>query len=519
MTHYSVLGFAAAAGLVFTISNPALAQSSLRVQLSTDIRSTNPGVNRDSDTDAVVLHMVEGLVAYGEDSSVKPLLAESVSASADGLTYTFKLRKGVKFHNNADLTSADVAWSWKRYMDPKTEWRCLSEFDGRSGTKVASVETPDPLTVVFKIDKPNALFLNTLARTDCGMTAILHKDSVKADGSWDRPIGTGPFRFDQWKRGEYIQLTRFADYATRDGKRDGYTGSKRPLVDQVRFMVVPDPSTAKAALLRGDIDIIPDVSNADAKELKSNPEIKLSVSPHMGLAGLLIQTRDPIFKNVKIRQAVAAAIDGEQVVAVATEGLGKRNNSIVPILSPYHKAAQATGWSYDPAKAKKLLEEAGYKGEPVIMLTNKRYTPMYDLAIITQAMLQAAGFNVSLEVLEWATQLDRYNKGNYQMMSFTYSPRLDPAQSFDAIMGSKDKQPRKVWDNPEAQKLMERAMVVSDESERQKLFDELHTMFLNDVPMIMLYNGLKTAASAKRVDGFESWSGGLPRVWEVRLTD
>jgi len=124
-----------------------------------------------------------------------------------------------------------------------------------------------------------------------------------------------------------------------------------------------------------------------------------------------------------------------------------------------------------------------------------------------------------LEVLEWATQLDRYNKGNYQMMSFTYSPRLDQAQSFDAIMGAKDKQPRKVWDNPHAQKLMERAMVISDESERQKIFDELHAMFLDDVPMLMLYNGLKTAASSKRVEGFESWSGALPRLWEVRLAD
>ncbi|KAB0264548.1 ABC transporter substrate-binding protein [Microvirga brassicacearum] len=508
-----------AVGFAFAGSTPGSAATPLRVQLSTDVRSTNPGVNRDSDTDAVVLHMVEGLVAYGEDARVKPLLAESVAMSEDGLTYTFKLRKGVKFHNGAGMTSADVVWSWNRYMDPKTEWRCFPEFDGRNGLKVTAIEAPDPMTVLFRIDKPNALFLNALARTDCGMTAILHKDSVKADGSWDKPVGTGPFQLDEWKRGEYIQLARFSDYANRGGKRDGYTGGKRPLVDHVRFMVVPDSSTAKAALLRGDIDIIPDVTNADAQELKSNPAIKLSVSPHMGLAGLLIQTRDPIFANAKIRQAVAAAINGDQVVAAVTEGLGKRNNSIVPTLSSYYKSPETKGWSYDPAKAKRLLTEAGYKGEPIVMLTNKRFSAMYDTAIITQAMLKAAGFNVSLEVLEWATQLDRYNKGNYQMMSFTYSARLDPAQSFEAIMGAKDKQPRKVWDNPEAQKLLERAMVVADEGERQKLFDRLHEMFIDDVPMIMLYNGLKTSASAKRAEGFESWSGSLSRVWEVRLTN
>ena len=153
------------------VALPALAQQTpLRISLNADIRSTNPGVNRDDNTDAVVLHAVEGLVAY-----------------------TFKLRNGVKFHNGAPLTAEDVAWSWKRYTDPKTEWRCLSEFDGRGRSKVQAIETPDAQTVVFRLDKPDALFLATLARTDCGMTGIIHKDSVKADGSWDKPIGNFPF--------------------------------------------------------------------------------------------------------------------------------------------------------------------------------------------------------------------------------------------------------------------------------------------------------------------------------------
>jgi peptide/nickel transport system substrate-binding protein len=99
-------------------------------------------VNRDNTTDGVLLNVVEGLVGYREDGSVGPLLAQSVDVSPDGRTYTFKLRKGVKFHNGAPLTSADVAWSWKRYMDPKTDWRCTSEFDGRNGLKVVD-SAPD----------------------------------------------------------------------------------------------------------------------------------------------------------------------------------------------------------------------------------------------------------------------------------------------------------------------------------------------------------------------------------------
>jgi hypothetical protein len=192
-----------------------------------DIRSTNPGVNRDNTTDGVVLNIVEGLVAYHENGTVGPLLARSIVVSPDGLTYIFKLRTNVKFHNGEPMTSADVLWSWKRYTDPKTDWRCLSEFDGRSGVKVTSVTAPDPQTVVMQLDKPSAVFLDNLARTDCGMTAILNKKSVKEDGSWDKPIGTGPFKFEEWKRGEYVTLSAFADYQSPPGTSPTATSASK----------------------------------------------------------------------------------------------------------------------------------------------------------------------------------------------------------------------------------------------------------------------------------------------------
>ena len=506
------LGLATAAAL------PAAA-TTLRVHLNADIRSINPGVNRDDNPDAVVLHVVEGLVAYGEDSAVKPLLAEKVAVSQDGLSYTFTLRKGVKFHNGAELTSADVVWSWNRYMDPKTDWRCLSEFDGRGRAKVEAVTAPDPATVVFKLDQPSSLFLANIARTDCAMTAILHKDSLKPDGSFDKPIGTGPYTFAEWKRGEFIRLTRNKAYASLPGAPDGYTGGKRPLVDEVRFMVIPDGATAKAALLRGDIDIVPDVANAEVKELKQDQRIGLSITQNMGLVGILLQTRDPLLGSVKLRQAIAAALDTEELVAQVTDGLGKRNNSIVPAKSSYYGAVQAKGYKHDLAAAKKLLQEAGYKGEPLVMLANKRYPQSFDAAVVSQQMLQAAGINVQIEVLEWATQLDRYSKGNYQLQAFPYSARLDPALSFESVTGPKATQPRKVWDSPEAQALLDKSMVVSDKAERQKLFDELHQRFIADVPMVMLYNGIDAGAFGKRVKGYNSSILSKPRLWEVTVAD
>nr|WP_245281333.1 ABC transporter substrate-binding protein [Methylobacterium sp. ZNC0032] len=491
--------------------------STLRIQLRADIRSINPGVNRDHNTDGVVLQMVEGLVAYGEDSLPKPLLAEKIDISPDGKSYTFTLRKGVKFHNGAALTSADVLWSWNRYMDPKTEWRCLSEFDGRGQVKVEKVSAPDANTVVFNLDTASALFLASLARTDCAMTGILHKDSLKADGSFDKPVGTGPFKFAEWKRGESIRLERFADYTALPGKIDGLTGAKKPLVDEVRFLVIPDSATANAALVRGDIDILPDAANSDIAELKANDKIRTSVVSSMGLVGLIMQTRDPVLQNVKLRQAIAAAIDGKELVAAVTDGLGTPNNSIVPVLSAYHGPVEKQGWKYDPAAAKKLLAEAGYKGEKIVMLANKRYPQSFDAAVIAQQMLKAAGLDVEIEVLEWATQLDRYSKGTYQMQAFPYSGRMDPALSFESMTGPKDKQPRKLWDNPEVQALLEKSMIVADKGERQKIFDELHKRFLAEVPMVMLYNGIVGGATSTKVKGYASTLMSLPRAWEVSL--
>ncbi len=489
--------------------------SPLRISLTADIRSTEPGVNRDSNSDAVVMHMVEGLVAYGEDAEVRPMLAESVAMSPDGKTYTFTLRDGVKFHNGAPMTSADVLWSWQHFADPKSGWRCASEFDGRGTVKVNSVTAPDAKTVVFQLEKPSALFLASLARVDCGGSGIVHKDSVRADGTWDKPIGTGPFKLNEWKRGEYVSLTRFADYANRAGKLDGYTGSKRPLVDEVRFMIVPDESTAKAALQRGDIDIIEDLSNSDVPILQKMPNIKVAYAPVMSMTAVLMQTRDPVLSNPKIRQAIAHAIDYTQLAAAVTENLAEPNNSIVPLSSPYFGKVEKEGWKYDPALSQKLLKEAGYKGQELQIISTKRYPQAYNSAVLVQAMLQSVGINATLAVNEWATQLDRYNAGNFQLMTFPYSARLDAALSYEMVTGDKTKQPRKVWDNPEALKLIDAVSVTNDHAERQAIFDKLHQLFLADVPSVPLYNGLDIGAYRSNIEGYRPWAVKKPRAWEV----
>lgn len=497
----------------------AVAAQTVSVALTADIRSINPGVNRDDATDAVVLHMVEGLVALKENGAIGPLLASKVSTSADGLTYTFALRRNVKFHNGAALTSADVLWSWQRYMEPKTDWRCLSEFDGRNGLKVEAVTAPDPHTVVMRINKPSALFLDSLARTDCGMTGVIHKSSLNPDGSFAKPVGTGPFKFGEWKRGESITLTKFDGYVSPPGTApDGYTGAKRPLVDAVKFVVIPDPATTKAALLSGAVDAA-EVMATDLVDVQKTGTCEVKTTVVGGKRVILFQTRDPVLGNLKIRQAIAASLDLRQMVATLTRGLTRPNPSVIHRTSPYYTDVQRQlGYVHDPAVARKLLQEAGYKGEKIKLITNKRPGfQSFELALMAQQMMQAIGLNVEIEVLEWATQLDRYNKGNYQMMAFSYSPRLDPALSFEQIAGPKDKQPRKVWDNPEALSLIDKASTVSNEAERTKMFDELHTRFMRDLPMIMIYNPVDVNVQQKRLRGFTPWVASKPRLWEVTL--
>ncbi|WP_343716460.1 ABC transporter substrate-binding protein [Inquilinus sp.] len=516
MTRLSRLALAAALGL----AAPALAAppaDTIRVALNGDLRSTDPGTKRDDNTDAVILHVVEGLVAYREDASVGPMLAESWAVSDDGKTYTFTLRDGVKFQNGAPMTSAEVVWSWKRWLDPKTEWRCLPELDGRGRMKIESVEAPDPKTVVFKLNAPSALFLATMARTDCAEGAVIHPDSVGADGKWIKPIGTGPYQLEKWEPGQYVLLKRFDGYASRDGDRDGYTGGKKALAETVRFAIIGDPAAAKTALLSGDIDLVPDVSIADKQEIDGQKGVRTELAQTLSMSAILIQTRDPLMKDVRIRKALALAIDTSQIAQAVTQGTSPPNPSVIPSASPYHTAVEEQGYTPNAEEAKKLLAEAGYTGQPIKMLVNRKYQNVYDTAIFAQALAQQAGFNIELEVLDWGAQLDRYTSGQYQIMSFSYSARMDPALSYEMVSGPKDTQPRKVWENQEALKLIQEAMVTSDPQQRQVIFDKLHRMQIEDVPLIVTYNGAEIAAVSDRLEGYKPWTASKPRLWNVAI--
>lgn len=488
----------------------------IRVAIQSDLRGTNPGVDRDAITDDVLAHVVEGLVAYKQDLSIGVMLARSMRASADGLTYTFVLRDGVKFHNGAPLTSAEVKWSWERYLNPATRWRCSTWYNGEEASKIVAIDTPDRATVVFKLDRPDGLFLTRMASFQC-LPAILHPSSVAADGKWIQPVATGPYRLGEWKRGQYVLLERFDAHVPRQEPRDGYAGGKIAYADSIKWLIVPDSSATLSALRSSQVDLAYFFPPSELQKLQKESGIRVLKAPAMDWTSLLMQSNDAVLKDTRMRRAIAHALDVQKLARTASYGLATANPSVVPQVSGYYSAVHREGYEYDPALAKRLLKEAGYRGQPIKLQTNRRNEQVYDSVIVAQTMLQQAGINVQLEVLDWAAMFSNWSQGKFQLMVFTYSARTDPALAYQLLLGDKSKRASAQWQNVRAEKLVDESVSQTDHAARQRLFEQVHRLMLADAPFVTLFNGSSIDATSPRLSGYEVWSTSKPRLWGVWL--
>lgn len=502
--------FAACSG-----EEPARQEDRLRVAIKSDIRGTNPGVSRDAVTDDVLLHVVEPLVAYRADFSVAPLLAERVDVSDDGRLYTFPLREGLRFHNGEPVTAAEVKWSWERMLDPATNWLCRGWYDGSQSLRIEAIETPDAATVAFRLNRPSGVFLDRIANLQC-ITAILHPDSVDERGGWRAPIGTGPFRLEEWRRGEHVRLTRFPDYAPAPGPRDGLAGARLALVDTLEWLVVPESAAARSGLLSGQIDLVYGLQASDLPDLDA-PGIEVHRGQSLDWNALLIQTGVPRLDNPDLRRAIAHAIDAESLAEVVTGGISRPNPSAVARASRYYGDCHERGYEHDPALARALAEAAGYDGRSISLKTNKRFPNMYENALLIQAMLGEAGIEAELEVLEWTTQLDHYMNGNFELMTFGYSGRTDPIFAYEAILGDKSENAFVQWENAEALALVQDSGVERDPARRAEIFCAVHELMLADTAIVNLFNHYGIDATREAVQGYENWPAQKPRLWGVSL--
>lgn len=510
---------AIAAGLaaIAFASSASAGAGNIVVGIASDMRSPFPGFSNDDSSLAVQQHVYEGLVAWKENGDVGPMLAKELpSVSEDGKVYTFTVREGLQFHDGSPVTAEAVVASWKYLLDPVKGWGCRQYFNGTGAIKVDDIVATGELTLEFRLAEAVPGLLTQMARADCGEGGIMAP--AVYSGEPGLAVGTGPFKMAEHKTGERIVLEKFAAYQPRSEAPDGYTGKKEALVEKVTFMIIPDTAAQFAALMAGETHIWTQMNVTYADQVNAAPGFKVTSVPVPSINTFAFNTEKGALANPLLRQAVSHAIDRQGMIDAVLAGRGVASGSPLSAATPYFGDVQKQGWDYDPAKTAELLKQAGYKGEKITVTTNKNYSVMYETGVMVQAMLQAAGFNAELEVLDYATTAQKYARGDYEMLAWNYAPTLDPALVLDRFTGSKELASSKIWTNPEARKLVNEAMGAT-EAERQAKYDEIHSLFLKDTPKLIWASAYASDAVSDKVQGFQTWAGRKLRLWNVSLAE
>jgi peptide/nickel transport system substrate-binding protein len=360
-------------------------------------------------TETLTNHIYEGLYSLDASNRPTPMLAEGHSVSKDGLTYTFKLRQGIKFHNGKEMTSEDVVASL-------TRWGKQSIYGKALFAQVAEIRGVDKYTVEMKLKEKSAIVLISLAVPN-NFGAIYPREIAEKfppETKVTEYIGTGPFKLAEWKPDQYIRMVRFEDYKSRNEPPNGYGGGKTPHLDEIRWVPVPEVATRVAQVETGELEFADDL-NLDAYDrLKKNANVRTLISkPYYWLVAVF-NKKDGLMTNQKLRQAWQAAIDIEPIMKNVAGGhteFYRMDSSLAPVeITGWHTKLSGLPWNeHNREKAKRLLQEAGYKKEPIRFMTTQEYKWMYDFALLTKQQLEDVGFNIDLMVVDWATLVKRRN--------------------------------------------------------------------------------------------------------------
>ena len=367
----------------------------------------------------------ETLVTLNSNYEVKPLLAERFEQSDDGLEITFYLREGVKFHNGKEMKADDVVASLERWI-------------GKSGRAKNTIgegkfEALNDYTVKLTLPEPSVGVMHVLgAPTQAG--GIMPKEVVEKAGEdpISEFIGTGPYKFVEWKQDQYIKYERNEDYQSPEGTPDGLAGKREVLVDNLYIDFIVDGSTRTAGITTGQYDIGIAMPLDSYEQLESTKSVTNEVALASGMS-FIFNEKEGVFKDPAMRLALNMALNKEEILLAgftSPEFYRLSPGIMFPEQADWHtKAGEENYNPNDPEKAKKMFEDAGYKGETITILTTRDYEYMYNTAIVVKAQLEKIGVKSELDVVDWATLLDtRNDPSKWDALISTFSTVTDPTQ-------------------------------------------------------------------------------------------
>jgi peptide/nickel transport system substrate-binding protein len=460
----------------------------------------------------IAMNIFEALMTRDENTAPIPDLAESVTEAPDHLSYSFKLRAGKTFHNGKPMTSADVVASFERYAKVGLLRSML--------VNVASWEAPDAMTFVIRMKKAQPTFLLQLSSFSVPIVII------PAENRDDPPqqlktVGTGPWQLSEFTPGSQVKLRRFDGYAPNAGfdDRTGFGGYKQACFDTVTFRIVTEPGARLAGLQTGELQGVEDLPTKSLKDLKDNKAITLLPLLNWWIQIALPNTSVPPTDNLAFRRAVQAALDMDEIMDAASDGNYKLNVGLrYPNNPDYTDAGKETYNIKDPAKAKKFLAEAGYKGEPVVLLTNKDYPAMYNSALVMSEQLKAVGINAQLKVVDWPTSVNmalKPNTGwNFFYTGWGTQPALGGLDTVQLLINPNAAyQPKDGKDDPDLLAAWGDMNNQVDPAARQAAFARAQGIILDRVYAVPFGSLTKVQAVRSNVQGFKPFR--IPRVSNV----
>lgn len=443
----------------------------------------------------VLENVFDTLVAPDENLEMQPALAESWEVSDDQLTWTFDLRDGVTFHDGSEFTSEDVVYSYRRIIDEQlaNAWKFAA---------ITDIAAPDDDTVVITVAQPTPNLLSNLGGFK-GM-AIVQQENVESGDITTAPIGTGPFSVTGYSSGDRITLAANSDY---------WGGA--PELGGVEYRFISEPATALAALRAGDIHWTDVVPPQQVSELESDDTVQLGLTPSSDYWYLALnEAREP-WSDVRVRQALAYAIDRDAIVQAVSYGTAALNQLAIPEQSVWYTAYDEYSTDLDTAQA--LLDEAGFTGGTLDLLATSDYPETVTAAQIIASNLEPLGIDVEIRQPDFSTWLDEQNTGNFDMLMMGWLGNIDPDDFYYAQHHTDGASNAQKYSNAEVDALLDAGRIETDPEARKELYAEAATIIADEVSYIYLYNPSVIQVWSPDVTGYTTRADRAIRFDEASL--